>query len=202
MGIEVTHEENDNGKRNLQSSKKKSPFKWGYRNQHHETNIIGKKTKKYKKPILQPKFEYSKFCDINITSERKDIRMKNIVMDKFEVGLHNIDHRPLRKSHVKKIISAYNGVDVPISVAFSSIDNKFHVVDGQHRLDAVNIMIANGQKDKLIRYPCLILRRKDTGKRIDIANQADINLVHKVSYCSNEGSERTCVIDTIIEYGK
>lgn len=145
----------------------------------------------------KPVFEYSEFCDINTTTKTKNIRMKNIVMDKFEVGIHNIDHRPVRESHVKKIISSYNGVDVPIIVAYSSKDGKYHVVDGQHRLVAVQRMIKNGQKEKMLRYPCLVLLRKYNGEIIDIANCDDANLVHKVSFSANEGSERTCVIDTI-----
>ncbi len=147
-------------------------------------------------------FEYNDFKDKGITSKIKNVRWKKIIVEEFDPDSDNAEHRPIREAHINKIVSSYNGVDVPITVIWNSKTKKYHVVDGQHRWFAIKKLISMGVKKQPKRYPCLVLYYADTDEKLDINNAKDVKLSNEVSFCANEGSERTCIIDKIYQVWK
>lgn len=141
--------------------------------------------------------EYTDFKKPVITSKIKNVKFSRIVADEFSVNKENTEHRPVRDSHVNKIFHSYNGVDNPITVALNKEDNKYHIVDGQHRWFNLKKLISLGHKKQPYRLPCLVLYHEDTGKKLDISIPENRELANDTSFCANEGNERTCVIDQI-----
>jgi hypothetical protein len=142
-------------------------------------------------------FEYKDFKNLGIEGKLKNVKFSRIVSDEFNLDGENVNHRPVREPHINKIFHSYSGVDVPITVALNSEDNKYHIVDGNHRWFNLKKLISLGHKKQPFRLPCMVLFDEETQKKLDISISKERERANEVSFCSNEGNERTCIIDRI-----
>lgn len=147
-------------------------------------------------------FEYKDFKKTGITAKLKNIKFSKIVADDFDPNEYNVEHRPVRDSHINKMFHSYSGVDNPITVALNKREKMYHIVDGQHRWFNLKRLISFGHKKQPYRLPALVLYHEETNKKLDISTPEDKEIANEVSFCSNEGSERTCVIDRIYQVWK
>jgi hypothetical protein len=142
--------------------------------------------------------EYKDFKKPLVVGKLKNVKFSRIVADEFNVESdESVEHRPARDQHIDKIYHSYSGVDVPITIALNSRDNKYHLVDGQHRWFNIKKLIRNGLKEEPYRMPCIVLYWEGTNKKLDISISKNRDIAKDVSFCANEGNERTCVIDKI-----
>ncbi len=138
----------------------------------------------------------------DITYEKKDIRIKNILIEDYE-SLEPFDfkvnHRPLLSNQVKGIRETYFDLDRDIVVIWSSKDHKFRIVDGKQHFHSLKLLIKEGKVKKIKRYPsCKIIVRKSTGKRLDYELKDDRKLANGVSFIINSNQRRTCMIDIVV----
>jgi len=146
--------------------------------------------------------EYQNYKDKGITQKYKDIKFTKIVADDFDVEMDNVEHRPVRDPHINKMFHGYSGVYNPITVAFNKEDNKYHIVDGQHRWFNLKKQISMGIKKQPYRLHCIVLYWEDTMNKLDLSRTKDKKIANEVSFCANEGNERTCVIERIYQVWK
>jgi hypothetical protein len=142
-------------------------------------------------------FEYKDFKNLGIEGKIKNVKFSRIVADEFSSDGENVNHRPVRDPHVNKIFHSYSGVDVPITVALNREDKMYHIVDGNHRWFNLKRLISLGHKKQPFRLPCLVVYDEETQKKLDISIPKDRERTNEISFCSNEGNERTCIIDKI-----
>lgn len=138
---------------------------------------------------------------LKVTTKYIKIPIKKIDndVDFLDIGVMiNIDHRPLRTHHVNKIKRNFNGVINPITVMQHTKKGKYLIVDHQHLFKAVTELMEEGKIPKLKKIPCLVLCDAD-GNRLYTEYEEHRKLANQISFCSNDGQERTCVGDTIYQ---
>jgi hypothetical protein len=142
-------------------------------------------------------FKYNKCPMLDIAFREKNILFNKIHIAEFEPVITNLNHRPIRRPHVNKIKANFTGKLNRIDIIYDKIRNIYFVVNGQHLFLAVTELINEDKHEKIIRYPCNILLRKSTGKKLLVENSEDRKLSNRYSYRTNDGQERTCYIDTV-----
>lgn len=143
------------------------------------------------------KFEYNTQKILGLDYIFKRIPLKDIVIDNSDISPDKspLNSRPLSESNVMRKNASYVGFDTPLVVALSSKDNKYHIVDGQHRLEN-KVRILKSKKKDTFKYGCQIVT--DVHKRkLDPENAKDKKILSKISFSLNEGNISNHFLDKI-----
>lgn len=152
---------------------------------------LGKDGEKLKKGV---RFEYNVPSELDIIFEEMLIPLENIKTDGYE---REIEHRPVRQPHVNKLKASYTGDYIKPKVVYSSEDEYYHVVQGQHLIEAIRQLINEQKIKSMIEMKCDVIKRKSTNMIMDEQNFDDKKLCFQYSYRVTDSQERNCISDTI-----
>jgi hypothetical protein len=137
----------------------------------------------------------------NIGHERRNIRIRKIVVDDFissivSVSKINVNHRPLDENRVKSMMNVPFDMSRDVVVIWSSKDKKYHIVDGKHHFTK---FLMKDKPDKNDRYPCMVSIRKDSGEKLDKENHDDAKIANSISLSLNTNVRRACNLFLILK---